>query len=124
MISRKHIAAALAVLAIGTAAATVPTLALAQTSAQKALIDAAKADGVVGEQADGFLGFHTPSSDPGLQVAVSTTNTARRAAYAQSASGAGTSADVAGVRMFETLIMPRIPSGQWYKTAAGAWVRK
>lgn len=124
MTSRKLFAAAFAVLAIGAAAATVPTLAVAQTSAQKALIDAAKADGVVGEQADGFLGFRTASSDAGLQAAVSTTNTARRAAYAQSASGVGTTAEVAGVRMFETLIQARIPAGQWYKNASGAWVRK
>ena len=124
MTTRKIFAAAFAVLALGAAAATVPTLAVAQTSAQKALIDAAKADGVVGEQADGFLGFRSASSDAGLQAAVSTTNSARRAAYAQSASGAGTNAEVAGARMFETLIMPRMPSGQWYKNAAGAWVRK
>jgi uncharacterized protein YdbL (DUF1318 family) len=124
MNSRKLFAAAFAALAIGAVAASVPTLAAAQTSAQKALIDAAKADGVVGEQADGFLGFRTPSSDAGLQAAVSTTNSARRAAYAQSASGAGTTADVAGIRMFETLIQPRIPAGQWYRNTSGAWVRK
>lgn len=124
MMSRKLFAAAFAVLALGAAAASVPTLAAAQTSAQKAQIDAAKADGVVGEQADGFLGFRSASSDAALQAAVSTTNTARRAAYAQSAAGAGTSADVAGARMFETLILPRMPAGQWYKTAAGAWVKK
>lgn len=124
MTSRKLFAAAFAVLALGAAAAAVPTLAAAQTSAQKALIDAAKADGVVGEQADGLLGFRTPSSDAGLQAAVSTTNSARRAAYASSASDAGTSAEVAGVRMFETLVQPRIPAGQWYRNAAGAWVRK
>ncbi len=123
MISRKHIAAALAVLAVGTAAA-IPALAIAQTSAQKALIDAAKADGVVGEQADGFLGFRTPSSDSGLQAAVSTTNSARRAAYASRAAEAGTSADVAGVRMFETQLQARIPAGQWYRNASGAWVQK
>ena len=127
MTYRKIFVAAAAVLAIG-AAMAVPTVlatsAHAQTSAQKAMIDAAKASGTVGEQADGYLGFRTPSSDGALTAAVSTTNAARRAAYASSASGAGTSADVAGTRMFETLIQPRIPSGQWYRTAAGAWVQK
>lgn len=124
MNTRKLFAAAFAVLAMGAAASTVPTLAVAQTSAQKALIDSAKADGVVGEQADGFLGFRSASSDSALQAAVSTTNAARRSAYAQSATGAGTSAEVAGARMFETLILPRMPAGQWYKNAAGQWVRK
>jgi len=124
MNTRKIFAAAFAVLAMGAAASTIPTMAVAQTSAQKALIDAAKADGVVGEQADGFLGFRTASSDAGLQAAVAATNAGRRSAYAQSAAGAGTTAEVAGVRMFETLILGRIPAGQWYKNAAGQWVRK
>ena len=126
--NRKLLAAAFAVLALGSAAATVsalvPTPALAQSSAQKAMIDAAKAEGVVGEQADGFLGFRTPSSDAGLRDAVSSTNSARRAAYASRAAQAGTTAEVAGVRMFETLIQARIPAGQWYRNASGAWVQK
>lgn len=124
MNTRKLFAAAFAVLAMGAAASTIPTLAAAQTSAQKALIDSAKADGVVGEQADGLLGFRSPSSDSALQAAVSTTNAARRSAYAQSASGAGTSAEVAGARMFETLIFPRMPAGQWYRNNVNQWVRK
>lgn len=126
--NRNLLAAAFAVLALGSAVATVsalaPTPAMAQTSAQKAMIDAAKAQGVVGEQADGFLGFRTASSDSALRDAVTTTNSARRAAYAQSAAGAGTTADVAGVRMFETLIQARIPAGQWYRNASGTWVQK
>ena len=43
--------------------------AIAQTSAQKAQIDQAKAAGVVGEQADGYLGFRTSTSDAGLRAA-------------------------------------------------------
>ena len=124
MISRKLFAAAFTVLALSATAATVPTLAVAQTSAQKAQIDAAKAAGVVGEQADGFLGFRTPSSDAGLPSAVSTTNSARRSAYASSAAQAGTTADVAGARMFEGQLLARIPAGQWYRTASGQWVQK
>ena len=117
---RKSFVVAAAIAALGVAAGA----AFAQTAQQKSMIDAAKVEGVVGEQADGLLGFRAPSSDAGLQAAVSTTNAARRNAYAQSASGAGTSAEVAGARMFETLIQARIPAGQWYKNAAGQWVRK
>jgi uncharacterized protein YdbL (DUF1318 family) len=48
-------------IAVGAVAAAVSMAgaALAQTSAQKAMIDQAKASGVVGEQADGYLGFRT-----------------------------------------------------------------
>lgn len=108
--------------ALALAAAATPGM--AQTAAQKAQIDAAKAEGIVGEQADGYLGFRTPSSDAGLQTAVSTTNDARRRAYASSAAQAGTTADVAGARMFEGQLLARIPAGQWYRNASGQWVQK
>ena len=120
MTFRKLLVVGAAIVAMGAAA----TVATAQTSAQKALIDAAKSQGVVGEQADGFLGFRTPASDPALQSAVSTTNNARRSVYAASAAQAGTTADVAGARMFETQLMPRISTGQWYKNASGQWVQR
>ena len=120
MTIRKILAVGAAVIAMG----AVATVAVAQTSAQKALIDAAKSQGVVGEQADGFLGFRTSPSDPALQAAVTTTNNARRSVYAASAAQAGTTADVAGARMFETQLMARISTGQWYRNASGQWVQR
>jgi uncharacterized protein YdbL (DUF1318 family) len=117
---RKMFVVGAAVVALGVAAGA----AMAQTSAQKATIDAAKAQGVVGEQADGLLGFRTSASDPALQAAVTTTNAARREAYAASARQAGTTPDVAGARMFESQLMPRIATGQWYRNTAGQWVQR
>jgi len=117
---RKMFVLGAAVVALGVAAGA----ALAQTPAQKATIDAAKAQGIVGEQADGYLGFRTSASDPALQDAVTTTNAARSRAYAASASQAGTTPDVAAARMFESQLMPRITSGQWYRNAAGQWVQR
>ena len=78
----------------------------------------------MGEQADGYLGFRTSTSDAGLRAAVDATNAGRRAAYARSATDAGTSADVAGARMFEAQLLPRISSGQWYRNAQGQWVQR
>lgn len=117
---RKIFVLGAAVMALGVAAGA----AFAQTAAQKSLIDAAKSQGVVGEQADGFLGFRSPSSDSELTAAVQTTNAARRQAYARSGAEAGTSADVAGARMFESQLLPRISSGQWYRNAQGQWVQR
>ncbi|GAA0640658.1 YdbL family protein [Brevundimonas lenta] len=117
---RKLFVVAAAIAALGVAAGA----AFAQTSQQKSLIDAAKAQGVVGEQADGLLGFRTASSDAALTAAVQVTNQARRDAYARSATQAGTTADVAGARMFETQLLPRISSGQWYRNAQGQWVQR
>lgn len=120
MTFRKLFVIGAAIAALGVAAGA----ALAQTAQQKSLIDAAKAQGVVGEQADGFLGFRQPSADGALREAVQVTNTARRQAYAQSASQAGTTAEVAGARMFESQLLPRISSGQWYRNAQGQWVQR
>ena len=119
MTFRKLFVIGAAVAALGVAGA-----ALAQTSAQKAQIDQAKAAGTVGEQADGYLGFRTPTSDASLRAAVDATNSGRRAAYARSAADAGTTADVAGARMFESQLLPRISSGQWYRNAQGQWVQR
>ena len=119
MTFRKLFVVGAAVAALGVAGA-----AMAQTSAQKALIDQAKAAGTVGEQADGYLGFRNSTSDAALRAAVDATNAGRRAAYARSAADAGTTADVAGARMFESQLLPRISSGQWYRNAQGQWVQR
>lgn len=119
MTFRKLFVVGAAIAALGVAGAAV-----AQTSAQKALIDQAKAAGTVGEQADGYLGFRNSTSDSTLRAAVDATNAGRRAAYARSAADAGTTADVAGARMFESQLLPRISSGQWYRNAQGQWVQR
>ena len=118
---RKLFVVAAAVAALGVAAAGA---AFAQTAQQKSMIDAAKAQGTVGEQADGYLGFRQPSSDPALTQAVTVTNAARREAYARSGQAAGTTADVAAARAFVTIVQPRISSGEWYRNAQGQWVQR
>ena len=119
---RKFFVVAAAVAALGVAAGA----AFAQTAAQKSMIDAAKAQGVVGEQADGYLGFRVPASDAALTQAVQVTNTARREAYARSAQAAGDGATVetAGARMFQMHLRPPIGTGQWYRNAQGQWVQR
>ena len=117
---RKLFVVTAAIAALGVAAGA----ALAQTSAQKAIIDAAKAQGAVGEQADGYLGFRVASTDAPLTQAVQITNAARREAYARSAQAAGTTTDIAGSRMFEGQLLARISTGQWYRNAQGQWVQR
>ena len=119
MTFRKFFVLGAAVVALGVAAGA----AFAQTPAQKSLIDAAKAQGVVGEQADGYLGVRT-TANPELQTAVTATNSARRRVYAASAAEVGTSTEVAAARMFESQLLPRISTGQWYRNASGQWVQR
>ena len=119
MTFRKFFVMGAAVVALGVAAGA----ALAQTPAQKSLIDAAKVEGVVGEQADGYLGIRT-TADPELRSAITVTNNARRQVYAASAADVGTSTEVAAARMFESQLLPRISTGQWYRNASGQWVQR
>lgn len=117
---RKLFVVAAAVAALGVAAGA----AFAQTAQQKAMIDSAKAQGTVGEQADGYLGFRQASSDAALTQAVTVTNNARRDAYARSAQAAGTTTEVAAARAFVTIVMPRVSSGEWYRNSEGRWVQR
>lgn len=116
---RKLFVVTAAIAALGVAAGA----AFAQTSEQKALIDAAKSRGVVGEQADGFLGFRVPSADAPLTAAVTVTNHGRREVYARAAT-TGTTVEVAGARMFQTQLFQNIRTGQWYRNAQGQWVQR
>lgn len=121
MTMRNIFVAVAAVLALALAAGGT---AFAQSAEQKALIDRAKAEGTVGEQADGYLGFRVASSDAALNAAVRVTNDGRRAAYARTAAEVGISTDVAAARAFETIVQPRLSSGQWWRNAEGQWVRR
>ena len=118
MAYRKLFIAVAAAAALGVAGG-----AMAQTAGQKALVDAAKAAGTVGEQADGYLGVRT-TVEADTRAAVAAVNDGRREAYTRSAAQAGTTPEVAGARMFETQLQGRISSGQWYRNAQGSWVQK
>lgn len=123
MFFRKLFVVGAAILALGVAAGA----AFAQTDQQKAMIDAAKAQGTVGEQADGYIGIREPGAvSSELRAAITVTNNARREAYARSAAeaGDGATAEAAGARMFERLLFPRVSSGQWYRNSAGQWVQR
>ncbi len=100
------------------------TPAVAQAMDSKAAVDAAKAQGVVGEQADGFLGFVKPSSDPALKAAVDDINTGRAALYREAAAKNGVTPAAAGASAYTTVVQGRIKPGEYFKPAGGGWTRK
>ena len=109
--------------------ATVATAMIAQpaaadVAASKAMVDAAKAKGIVGERSNGYLGFVTPSSDTALKGAVDEINAGRHDVYAQAAAKNGVSIDAAGQSAFTNVIFPKLAAGQYYQNAAGAWAQK
>ena len=97
--------------------------ATAQSAAQKAAVDAAKAAGQVGEQGDGYLGFVTPSTDPMLASAVAAINAGREQVYRDIAMKTNVTPAAAGQATAEQLFS-RLPAGQFFRPLNGNWTRK
>ena len=113
----------LTVLAIGLSlAAAGAGAALAQSAAAKAAVDAAKAAGTVGEQADGYLGI-VAGGDAGLRASVAEINTGRAAAYRDIAAKTGVTPEAAGQATAKQLYS-RLAPGQYWKPLDGGWVKK
>lgn len=104
-------------------ALALPAAAIAQADA-KATVDRAKAAGIVGEQADGFLGFVTGAADPAIKAAVAEINAGRAQVYREAAAKTGTTAEAAGGSAFTTIVQAKLKPGEFYKPAGGGWVRK
>lgn len=95
----------------------------ADVAAAKATVDAAKLDGVVGEQSDGYLGFVKAGSDA-IKGAVAEINAGRAQVYAQAAAKNGVTPEAAGAAAFQSVVMGKLKPGEFYKPAGGGWVRK
>jgi len=111
----KHILSAAALVLLSTPA-------FADLAADKATVDAAKAAGTVGEQADGYLGI-VSGADGTVTAAVNEINNGRRQVYAQTASKSGVTPDAAGQATGAQLIA-KVPGGQYFKPLGGAWTKK
>lgn len=109
-------------------AAVIAGLALAPAAAlamdAKSAVDAAKADGVVGEQGDGLLGFVKPTADTALKAAMEEINAGRLQLYRQAAAKNGVTVEAAGASAFVNVVQSRIKPGEYYKLNGGGWVRK
>ncbi len=120
--------AALAALVLGgsviAATAVMTTPASADVAASKALVDAAKAKGVVGEANTGYLAFVSASSDAVLKAAVEEINAGRHDVFAQAAAKNGVSVEVAGVAAYSASILPKLKTGEYYQDGSGKWVQK
>jgi uncharacterized protein YdbL (DUF1318 family) len=97
--------------------------ALADAASDKAAVDAAKGAGSVGEQADGYLGYVKGSADGPVTAAVTSINAGRADVYAQTAAKSGVTRDAAG-QATGTLLIDKLPAGQYYKPLNGGWTKK
>lgn len=108
------------ILALGLAGAALATVAGIAVAQSASTVSAAMADGSVGEQADGYLGFRAAPSGS-LRDEVDAINIKRRAAYTQLATQRGvTVKDVAATVGCETLAT-RVASGRSYLLPDGVW---
>ena len=97
-------------------------LAMAQSAAAKAAVDAAKSAGTIGEQADGYLGI-VAGGDAELRSSVAEINTGRAAAYKDIAAKTGVTPEAAGQATAKQLYAKMAP-GQFWKPLDGGWVKK
>jgi hypothetical protein len=115
--------------ALALSLAAVPMMALtsqpafADLASDKTQVDAAKAAGTVGEQADGYLGYVGGSADAATTAAVTTINAGRADVYRQTAAKSGVTPAAAG-QATGAQLLAKVPSGQFYKPLGGSWTKK
>jgi hypothetical protein len=97
-------------------------IAFATPAAAAMTLDAAKAQGVVGERADGLVGA-VGSADAEISALIATVNKERLERYAAVAAKNGTDVTkvqaVAGQKLIENT-----PAGQYVQDASGRWVKR
>ena len=96
-------------------------LAAAPAMAQSAAVEAALASGIVGEQADGYLGFARPPS-PALKAEVDAINIKRRQGYTQVAQAKNVPIEAFAVSIGCTTLA-KLKPGRAYNVG-GAWAVK
>lgn len=92
-------------------------------TAMAGVLDNAKNAGLVGEQADGYVGLVTADVPPDVVALVKEVNLKRKAKYREIANKNGVSLAsieaLAGKKLIE-----RAPAGQYVRLPDGKWVRK
>ena len=118
-IAAAGLAAVAAAPAIANAAATV-----ASRQDMRATINQAKADGIIGEMADGYVGVRVEAQLTAvIRAAMAEMNAGRAELYRQAAQSTGTTPAAAGASSFQQRFSS-IPAGQWYRDANGTWRQK
>lgn len=86
-------------------------------------LDEAKAQGLVGEQTDGFVGSVTASPSAEVQALITSTNDGRRKVYADLAQRNNITVEAVGVLSAEKLYAGAA-SGHYLQNKSGQWERK
>ena len=93
------------------------------TSADALTLDEARAQGLIGEQSNGYLGLVPGQSNAAAAALVQQINAKRRAAYQSVADDHGTSLGSVEALAGRKLI-GRLGAGQWFQDQGGQWRRR
>ena len=92
-------------------------------SAMAISLDAAKAQGLVGEKSDGYIAAVTPNPSGDVISLIQSVNKERRETYASIASRHAQPLAAVEKRAAEKLKERTLP-GQFYQTPSGSWAKK
>lgn len=92
-------------------------------SAQAITLQEAKAEGLVGEQRDGYIGFVVSGPSSELRALVTEVNNQRRSRYREIAQQRGISVEQVAAVAAERAAQETQP-GHYIQAANGSWVRK
>jgi uncharacterized protein YdbL (DUF1318 family) len=97
-----------------------PMTAIAQS--QSRLLDAPRAQGIVGERYDGYAVVRG-AAPPDVVALVNSVNAERRAIYAQRAAAQRAPVEEVG-KVYAAEIMKSAPTGTWFLAESGQWKQK
>lgn len=86
-------------------------------------LDEAKAQGLVGERVDGFLGAVVANPSAEVQALITTTNDGRRNVYRDLAQRNGITVEAVGIVSAEKL-REKADRGEYVQSTSGQWERK
>lgn len=89
--------------------------------AEAITLQEAKSAGLVGEQANGYLGM--VKSSPGVQQLIESVNNARKHHYAEIAANNNTSIEIVE-KLAAKKAIDLTPAGQYIRLPSGEWVKK
>ncbi|MEQ8281353.1 MAG: YdbL family protein [Parvibaculum sp.] len=87
-------------------------------------LDSAKAQGLVGERQNGYVGIVTSSPTPELRQLVDDINLRRRASYQEIAARTSGASLNAVEKLAAEKLIAKTPSGQYVESASGMFVKK
>lgn len=112
-ISKRHLSIAFFILTL-----------LAVSPAWAIDLDSAKAQGLVGERLNGYVGIVTAAPAPDLTQMVNEINRRRRGSYQEIANKTPGATLASVEKLAGEKLIRRTPSGQYVESAAGKWAKK